>query len=348
MKRSLHLSGLLALASLLLACQVAPGLNPSGPVSLQAQSSQASDWKRFVQRDYGRVFDENDANHDGLIQPGEIPYAPRAFASLDKNHDGVLSRAEALPDTQQIQYLTDYMVQHFQNSRANVRSDEDPQLQPLPGPAELEQIESELAHPLQRIAPNQHRIPVLLVPGYAEPSWYFMSGLYKDLKNAGWEVEGINLFPNFASAEEQAQKVKERVEEMKKRLGVSQVNLVVHSFGGLISRYYIQYLGGAATVKNLVTIATPHLGTYVSYLGPGDSASQMRPNSNFLQSLNRDGFAYPPVRYTSLWTNLDEIVVPPKNAIMPDSDVRYVPWTGHLTIMFSSRTYKFVREALTD
>lgn len=348
MKKHLQMSGLLALASLLIACQVTPGLAPSAPATLRAQAAARTDWKRFVENDLNRVFNENDKNHDGVIQPAEIPYAPRAFAALDKDHNGVLSRAESLPDSGHIQYLTDYMVQHFQTDPSPARSGEDPQLQPLPTPAELEKFEAEIARPIPRMVSSQHKIPVLLVPGYAEPSWYFMSGLYKDLKSAGYEVEGINLFPNFASAEEQAQKVKERVDEMKKRLGVNQVNLVVHSFGGLISRYYIQNLGGVDTVKNLVTIATPHLGTYVSYLGPGDSASQMRPNSDFLQSLNGRGFAYSPVKYTSLWTNLDEIVVPPKNSIMPDSTVGYVPWTGHLTIMFSSRTYKFVRTALSD
>lgn len=348
MKTYLRSVPLLALGMSLLACQVAPGLVPASS-QVQAQAS-ANIWSRVMSNDYEQVFAEHDSNRNGTIELAEIPYAPRSFNQLDRDHNGKLSKQEALPDSKHLQYLTDYMLRYFK-APAPTRSSEDPQLQPLPSPAEFERVRNELTQSA-RLAPGLGQLnakaPILLVPGYAEPSWYFMYGLYKDLKQAGWQVEGINLFPNFASAEEQAAKVKLRVEEMKKRLGVDKVNLVVHSFGGLISRYYIQELGGLQSVERLITIATPHHGTYAAYLGPGASADQMQPGSEFLKKLNANGFAYPPIKYTSIWTNLDEIVVPPKNSIMPDSNVRYVPWTGHLTVMFSQRTYRFVREALNE
>lgn len=355
MKTQIKTAALFTLTSLLLACQVGPTLNSSG-ARLQAQTNpsaqiatRATAWKNFLQKDFGRTFDEHDLNHNGLIEAVEIPHAPQSFTALDRDRSGALSRQEALPDSRHLQYVTDYMVSSFDSrSQTQAPRAEDPLLQNLPGPAELEHYRDEVTRPIQKqeLRQQPHQVPVLLVPGYAEPSWYFMYGIYEQLKQAGWAVEGINLFPNFASAEEQAAKIRDRVKEMKQRLGVDRVDLVVHSFGGLVSRYYIQELGGTEHVRKLVTIATPHHGTYVAYLGPGDSALQMRPKSDFLQRLNGKGFAYDPVKYTSIWTNLDEIVIPPKNAIMPDSDVRYVPWTGHLTIMFSQRTYRFIREAL--
>lgn len=342
----------LMLSSLLLACQLTPTFRPAVP--LEAQSSPSTGpsarlWQRFLQGEYERVFADHDLNRNGKIEPEEVPHASKSFASLDRDRDGLLDRQEALPNSQHIQYVTDYMVRHFirKNQASAV---EDPQLDQLPGPAELAGFREQITAPIQKqdLDRQPHKIPVLLVPGYAEPSWYFMYGLYKDLKKAGYAVEGINLFPNFASAEEQAVKVQAHVETLKRRLGVNKVNLVVHSFGGLISRYYIQELGGQEHVQNLVTIATPHHGTYTAYLGPGDSAVQLRPKSAFLQQLNANGFTRPPVQYTSIWSNLDEIVIPPRHAIMPDSQVHYVPWTGHLTIMFSQRTYRFVRAALAD
>ncbi len=360
-KGQIQSAALFALTSLLLACQVGPSLNslnrPSSSglqastvqANAQSSSQRATSWKNFIQKDFDRTFDEHDLNHNGRIEASEIPYAPKSFTALDKDRNGFLSRQEALPDSRHVQYVTDYMVNHFESKpQAQIPRSEDPLLQQLPGPAELEHFREEVTRPIlkQELRQQPHQVPVLLVPGYAEPSWYFMYGIYEQLKAAGWAVEGINLFPNFASAEEQAAKIRERVNEMKRRLGVDRVDLVVHSFGGLVSRYYIQELGGTDHVRNLVTIATPHHGTYVAYLGPGDSALQMRPKSDFLQRLNGKGFAYSPVKYTSIWSNLDEIVIPPKNAIMPDSNVRYVPWTGHLTIMFSQRTYRFIREAL--
>lgn len=340
------------LFTLLIACQTTPLPMPSenNPRLIQSNSSSHSadsvhvEWGHFLEQDYQRVFQAHDLNQNGLIEASEVAYAPRGFAFLDSNHDGVLSPTETRPDNRYMSYLVDLMVKNLK-PETDYPASESPDLDPLPNPAELQRFEQEIAQQpinLQRL----HKTPVLLVPGYAEPSWYFMYGIYRNLKANGWAVEGIDLFPNFAPAEEQAQKIQAKIEEMRQRYGVEQVDLVVHSFGGLISRYYIQNMQGVKTVRNLVTIATPHHGTYAAYLGPGEAAVQLRPDSDFLTALNANGFAYAPVRYTSIWSNLDEIVLPPKNSIMPDSEVHYVPWTGHLTIMFSKRTYTHIRDAL--
>ena len=105
-------------------------------------------------------------------------------------------------------------------------------------------------------------------------------------------------------------------------------------------------MDGATSVRNLVTIATPHHGTYTAYLGPGKSADQLKYNSPFIQALNANGYVYEPVQYTSIWSNIDEIVIPPRSAIMPESTVHQVRWTGHLSILFSRRTYTHVLAAL--
>jgi len=343
---SLKPAFLLGLSLALIACQVRP--LSSIPPQTQVNAQSAADWRPFFVSQSQQVFAEHDLNHNGSIERNEIPHAPQRFQELDKDQNGHLSPQEALPQSDYFDYLKEYV----HNNLKPVSSDEmrrnpnqDPQLDVLPTPAEMQAFDRELKQ-----AATQSKVldrpPVLLVPGYAEPSWYFMYGIYRQLKKEGWQVEGINLFPNFASAEEQAQKVKSKIEAMKQRYGVKQVELVVHSFGGLISRYYIQELQGKDTVRNLVTVATPHHGTYTAFAGPGRSAQQLRPNSAFLTQLNANGFAYAPVKYTSIWSNLDEIVIPPKHAIMPDSTVYYVPWTGHLTIMFSKRTYAHILDTL--
>jgi len=335
----------------LLACQALPGqqpaalpgLNPASRVQPMLRSqSQAQDWEQALRQEYQQVFAEHDSNRNGSIEPSEVAHAPRAFAAFDRNRDQRLSPAETLPEPRYLALILDLLTQPV--ARAP-QANEDPRLE-LPSPQELARFRQEIEQHGDQVQTRQQAYPVLLVPGYAEPSWYFMYGIYRDLKKQGWAVEGLNLFPNFASAEEQALKVQARIEQMRQRYGVDKIDLVVHSFGGLISRYYIQEMGGTATVRNLVTIATPHHGTYSAYLGPGESAVQLRPDSDFLKKLNAQGYAYPPVRYTSIWSNVDEIVLPPSNAVMPDSEVHYVPWTGHLTIMFSQRTYGFVRQAL--
>ncbi len=64
----------------------------------------------------------------------------------------------------------------------------------------------------------------------------------------------------------------------------AQVILVVHSMGGLVSRYYLEVLGGWQQCKALVTIGTPHRGSLdaLNYLcngfkkGPFDLSEMMR------------------------------------------------------------------------
>lgn len=341
----------------LLACQplqtpMAPSHSAVDASALRAQGTASSTLSRFVQNQYHFVFDEHDKNRNGFIEPAEIPHAAQSFGKYDSNRDGALSPAEILPNPTFLRAQSEALAKDLRQSQTPQQ--EDPQLQ-LPFEKDFSRLESGFIREVEAMRSLAQTslpslatkpIPVLLVPGYAEPSWYFMYGIYRDLKKAGYAVEGINLFPNFASAEEQALKVKAKAEAMMKQYGSQKIHLVVHSFGGLISRHYIQTMGGSAVVDQLVTIATPHLGTYAAFLGPGESAVQLRPESAFLKKLNAQGFAYPPVKYTSIWSNLDEIVLPPKHSIMPDSQVFYVPWTGHLTIMFSQRTYTAIRQVL--
>lgn len=50
------------------------------------------------------------------------------------------------------------------------------------------------------------------------------------------------------------------VEQAKTKSGQSKVNLVVHSMGGLVARYYISDSGKAAKVGKLIELGVPHLG----------------------------------------------------------------------------------------
>ncbi len=82
------------------------------------------------------------------------------------------------------------------------------------------------------------------------------------------------------------------------------IDIVAHSFGGLLIRKYIQEKG-AARIGRVVTIGTPHLGTplarlitYCSYDLPGNEpscsgvissgAAQMHPHGSFVNNLNNN------------------------------------------------------------
>lgn len=194
------------------------------------------------------------------------------------------------------------------------------------------------------------RIPVVLVQGYAEPSWYFMYGIYRDLKRNGWQsIYPVNLFPNITDIKEQARIVAKKIEQAKREQNMPKVDYIAHSLGGLIGRYYIQEMKGAQNIEHYVSISTPHYGTYVSWLGLGEAARQMRPGSDFLKKLNTGNPIYGSIKYTSIWTKTDEIVIPSENAVLNGSRIMpAVSLTGHLLILWSSETYKQIKDSLTD
>jgi triacylglycerol esterase/lipase EstA (alpha/beta hydrolase family) len=93
--------------------------------------------------------------------------------------------------------------------------------------------------------------------------------------------------------------------------------VIGHSMGGLVARYCIERAAGADDVADLVTLGTPHQGTYAAYLGyltPGGRA--LTPGSSFLADLNRDPLA-PSVRYTSLYSVADPLVRPARSGRIP-------------------------------
>ena len=77
------------------------------------------------------------------------------------------------------------------------------------------------------------------------------------------------------------------------------ISIVAFSMGGLVSRYYLQELGGADRCDTFITISSPHHGTKAAWLYPSKGAVQMRPGSGFLEQLERSESKLDKVRVAS-------------------------------------------------
>lgn len=110
------------------------------------------------------------------------------------------------------------------------------------------------------------------------------------------------------------------------RTGAATVDLIGHSQGGLLGRYYVKNLGGDATVDSFVSLAAPHQGTQLANLGSlfgtwsclgFGACTQAAVGSAFLADLNSpDDTPGRRVRYTTFTTRFDLIVVPYTNALL--------------------------------
>lgn len=123
-------------------------------------------------------------------------------------------------------------------------------------------------------------------------------------------------------------------------------DLVGFSMGGLVSRYYVQRLGGIDRVGRFVTMATPHQGTVMARLFSGVGHAQMCPGSAFLRDLDRDADMLKKVGFTSLYTPLDTIIVPSKNSEQTAAKNVRVWGVMHPSFVLEKRCFKAVADEL--
>jgi len=192
--------------------------------------------------------------------------------------------------------------------------------------------------------PVPGRNPVLLVHGIADDA-RGMERMALWLRTQGWEVHTLDLTPNWGQrgivplAEQLAAFAKQTFGERK-------FDLVGYSMGGLVSRYYVQRLGGARRVERFVTLSAPHHGTQMARLLANQAVREMRPGSGFLRDLARDAGQLRAVKFTSLYTPWDIVIVPAKSSVMPQARNVKVRVGSHPGMILRMASLRAVVEAL--
>ncbi len=148
--------------------------------------------------------------------------------------------------------------------------------------------------------------------------------------------------PHFA--EQLAQEVSETLSQCE----TDKVDLVAHSMGGLVARYYINFLGGDQYVERLVTLGTPHNGTVVANLSSFKSGAQMRPQSKFLTQLAENDDKLETVHTCSIYSDFDQLIIPEDSPILEGMSGinRKIPGLGHAGLVYSRRVYHEIIEIL--
>jgi triacylglycerol lipase len=160
------------------------------------------------------------------------------------------------------------------------------------------------------------RNPVILIHGIWDTKTIFnkMSG---HLTQLGWSVHSLNLLPNDGSlgldllAQQLADYISQTFHPEQS------IDLVGYSMGGVVSRYYVQRLGGINRVQRFITISSPHNGTLTAYCLHLPGYLHMRPGSDLLRDLNQDVTMLKRINFTSMWTPFDVMILPAKSSKMP-------------------------------
>ena len=192
-----------------------------------------------------------------------------------------------------------------------------------------------------------HPRPVVLVHGTFANSVDNWLGLAPYLVNRGYcvfsldygQLPGVPVFHALGPIDKSAGQLSTYIDTVLAATGAAEADLVGHSQGGMMPRYYLKFLGGAAKVNALVGIAPNNHGTTLAGLtnllpyfpGAEDLLSAATPalaqqvvGSEFMTKLNAGGDTVPGVRYTVIATKYDEVVTPWRTQFLNGPDVKNV------------------------
>jgi triacylglycerol lipase len=232
----------------------------------------------------------------------------------------------------------------------------DQQSAPAPKPPPPTTIDSPDCRP-----PVQHPQPVVLLRGtFAETSW---QPLGPALARRGYCVSTFE-YGDLGTGDiaGSARELDTFVKSLLVRTHAHRVSIVGHSEGGMMPRYYIRFLGGAAKVDDLVGLSPSNHGTEnplaLAGVAFGCTAcgQQFAAGSALLRKLNSGDEAPGPVDYTTIQTAYDAVVVPYTSAFLSGPAARVTNVTlqrdcpgdtsGHLSTPTDPVADQWVEDAL--
>jgi len=195
--------------------------------------------------------------------------------------------------------------------------------------------------------PLGDRHPVILVHGIDDTAAVFRT-MAPYLASQGWQVHHPSLTPSNGDVglDVLAEQLSDYVQQV---IPAGQpFDLVGFSMGGIISRYFVQRLGGLERVRRLVTISSPHCGTWTAYLRSNLGASQMCVQSPFLRDLNQDANCLEQLNFTSIWTPLDLMILPAHSSRLGVGREVVLNVPAHAWMLSDPRSLRAVVQALSE
>lgn len=200
-------------------------------------------------------------------------------------------------------------------------------------------------------APKPTRI-VLLVPGTT------IDGSYFDEMAARLEADGYvpvvfeppDLFTESLAVG--AGRIADEIDAVLAASGESKVHIVAECNGGVATRYFLQVLGGADRVDQVVTFVSAHHGTWLSPVGGVatgfQSLEDITPGSAFLAALDASPFPAG-LRMTSIYSCNDELMLPYDTSVVEGAtNVLFCDYyLGHFDGFWDPVVYERIRSALS-
>lgn len=173
----------------------------------------------------------------------------------------------------------------------------------------------------------QGRRGVLLVHGFVCNRGIWSAWLER-LRARDVPCVALNLEPVFGSIDDYTRIIDAGVRQLRQATGLAPL-IVAHSMGGLAVRHWWAERE-VAGVHHVITIATPHQGTWLARFAMSPNGRQMQRQSPWLQALAAREPAARAAQFTCFYGHCDNIVFPPSTATLAGADNRHLAGVAHV------------------
>ncbi len=222
----------------------------------------------------------------------------------------------------------------------------------------------------------QDHNPILFIHGWDSNivDWNVMITRFK---NGGWSNTSLFAYnfndPGNCSDQaniNNANQIKQWVEDILETTGANKLDLVAHSMGGLSSRYYMKFLTDLDSINNYVSLGSPHHGKngapacgfsfdtpndLLILLNEGDETPGGVLNDTLgdridpYLEITYNGTHIPgSISYTSIFSRDDNMVTPYNTSRLEGAINIIVSGLDHMGLITSPSGYELVKEAVDD
>lgn len=157
----------------------------------------------------------------------------------------------------------------------------------------------------------------------------------------------VNLEPVLGSIDDYVPLIDAAIAQVYRATGLAPV-VVAHSMGGLATRAWMQWAADDARVHRVITIGTPHHGTWLGRFALSANGRQMSLNSAWIARLAAQEPASRHAAFTCFFGHCDNIVFPAATAMLEGADNRHLTGVAHVAMVHAPDVYRELERWLDE
>ena len=168
-----------------------------------------------------------------------------------------------------------------------------------------------------------------------------------ELRARGHAYVALTLEPAFGSVDAYVAAIDTAMRQVQAATGLPPV-LVGHSMGGLAARAWLRTLAQppAQRVHRILTLGTPHHGTWPARFSHTTNGMQMRLDSPWLQALAASEGAAQRALFSCWYSDCDNIVYPTRSATLDGADNHLLHGLGQVHMLYAPQVRAACWQAL--